>query len=120
MQNYGLGLIPHTPLASGLLTGKYQRNAPLPAGARMTREKRQADRWISDRNWSTVERISAFCQARGHTLLELAMSWLAHRPRVVSIIAGATKPEQIDANVKAASWALSEAEMAEVDKITAG
>ncbi len=117
MQNYGLGLIPHTPLASGLLTGKYQRNAPLPAGARMTREKRQADRWISDRNWGTVERLSAFCQARGHTLLELAMSWLASRPLVASIIAGATSPEQLELNTRAVNWPLTADDLVELNSV---
>ena len=119
MQNYDLGLIPHTPLASGLLTGKYQRNAPLPVGARMTREKRQADRWISDRNWSTVERLSAFCQARGHTLLELAMSWLASRPLVASIIAGATSPEQLELNTRAVNWPLTADDLAELNSVLA-
>ena len=117
MQAYGLGLIPHTPLASGLLTGKYQRNAPLPAGARMAREKRQADRWISDRNWSTVERLNAFCQARGHTLLELAMSWLASRPLVPSIIAGATSPEQLELNTRAVNWQLTADDLTELNSV---
>ena len=72
MQAYRLGLIPHTPLAAGLLSGKYQRNAPMPAGARMTREKRQADRWINTTDWEVVDRLTAFCEARGHSLLELA------------------------------------------------
>ena len=118
MQNYGLGLTPHTPLASGLLTGKYQRNAPLPKGARMTREKRQADRWISDSNWDTIERLNAFCQSRSHTLLELAMSWLASRPMVNSIIAGATSPEQLALNARAIDWKLTAEELAEIDAAT--
>lgn len=118
MQNYGLGLIPHTPLAAGLLTGKYKRNAPMPAGARMTQEKRQADRWLNDANWAIVERLTAFCAARGHTLLELAMSWLASRPLVASIIAGATTPEQLELNARAVNWQLSAEEVAEIDKVT--
>ncbi len=118
MQAYGLGLIPHTPLAAGLLSGKYQRHAPLPAGARMTREKRQAERWISDSNWDIVERLNAFCQARGHSLLELAMSWLASRPLVASIIAGATTPAQLEANARAVNWPLSAEDLTEIDKIT--
>jgi aryl-alcohol dehydrogenase-like predicted oxidoreductase len=118
MQNYGLGLIPHTPLAAGLLTGKYKRNAPMPAGARITQEKRQADRWLNDANWETVERLTAFCEARGHTLLELAMSWLASRPLVASIIAGATTPEQLELNARAVNWQLSAEDLAEIDKVT--
>jgi aryl-alcohol dehydrogenase-like predicted oxidoreductase len=114
MQAYGLGLIPHTPLAAGLLSGKYRRDAPLPAGARMTREKRQADRWINEANWEIVERLTSFCEARGHTLLELAMSWLASRPLVASIIAGATTPEQVELNVRAVDWRLTADDLAAI------
>lgn len=118
MQTYGLGLIPHTPLAAGLLSGKYKRNAPLPAVARLTREKRQADRWINDANWEVVERLTAFCETRGHSLLELAMSWLASRPLVASIIAGATTPEQVELNARAIGWQLSADDLAAIDKAT--
>jgi aryl-alcohol dehydrogenase-like predicted oxidoreductase len=118
MQEYGMGLVPHTPLAAGLLSGKYRRNAPMPAGARITREKRQADRWISDRNWETVERLTAYAEARGHTLLELAMSWLASRPLVASIIAGATTPEQVELNARAVDWHLTANDVAEIGKHT--
>ena len=118
MQSYGLGLIPHTPLAAGLLSGKYQRNEPMPAGARMTREKRQAERWLNNANWEVVERLSALCKARGHTLLELAMSWLASRPLVASIIAGATSPEQLELNARAVEWRLGAEDLAAIDKAT--
>lgn len=118
MQAHGPGLIPHTPLAAGLLSGKYRRNAPMPAGARMTREKRQADRWISNSNWEVVERLTAFAEARGHTLLELAMSWLASRPLVASIIAGATTPEQVELNARAVNWRLTPDDLSAIDKAT--
>ena len=118
MQAYGLGLIPHTPLAAGLLSGKYRRNSPMPAGARLTREKRQADRWASDANWEVVERLAVFCEARGRTLLELAMSWLASRPLVASIIAGATTPEQVELNARAVDWQLTPDDLAAIDKAT--
>ena len=118
MQAYGLGLIPHTPLAAGLLSGKYQRNAPMPETGRLTREQNQASRWITDANWPIVERLTAFAAARGHNLLELAMSWLAAQPLVDSIIAGATTPEQVQANVKAVNWRLTAEELAEIDKMT--
>ena len=116
MQAYGLGLIPHSPLAAGMLTGKYQRNAPMPADARMTREKRQADRWINPANWEIVERLNTLCAARGHSLLELAMSWLASRPLVASIIAGATTPGQVELNASAVNWQLSAEDLAQIDK----
>ncbi len=119
IQSYGLGLIPFSPLANGLLTGKYRRNAPLPAGARLTMTPRAADRYLTDAHWQAVERLEAFCAARGHSLLELAFSWLLHRPAVASVIAGATTPEQVEANVDAAGWALSREDMDEIDRITA-
>jgi aryl-alcohol dehydrogenase-like predicted oxidoreductase len=118
MQAYGLGLIPHTPLAAGLLSGKYQRNAPMPSGARMTREKRQADRWINDTNWEVVERLTGICKAHGHSLLELAMSWLASRPLVASIIAGATTAEQVELNARAVDWQLTADDLAAIDDAT--
>jgi aryl-alcohol dehydrogenase-like predicted oxidoreductase len=118
MRVCGLGLIPHTPLAAGLLSGKYRRNAPMPAGARMTREKRQAERWITSTNWEVVERLTALCEGRGHSLLELAMSWLASRPLVASIIAGATTPEQVELNTRAVSWRLTPEDLAAVETAT--
>ena len=117
-ERYGLGILPFFPLASGLLTGKHKRGAPA-AGSRLTPDQQFAGRFMTDANWDIAEKLDAFAKARGHTLLELAFSWLAARPCVSSIIAGATKPEQIEANVKAAEWELSAADMAEIDKITA-
>ena len=119
IENYGLGLIPFSPLADGLLTGKYRRNAPLPAGARLTTTARAAERRLTERNWHVVERLADFCEARGRSLLELAMSWLLHRPQVASVIAGATRPDQVEANVKAAAWTLSREDMDEIDRLTA-
>jgi aryl-alcohol dehydrogenase-like predicted oxidoreductase len=119
LQSYGLGLIPFSPLANGLLTGKYRRNAPLPAGARLATTERLAERYLTEANWETTERLADFCEARGHGLLELAFSWLLHRPAVASVIAGATTPEQVAANVRAAGWALSREDMDEIDRLTA-
>jgi aryl-alcohol dehydrogenase-like predicted oxidoreductase len=116
-ERYGLGLLPFFPLASGLLTGKYHRDQPPPSGTRLT-EQRYADRYFNDKTWSVVEGLRSFAEARGHGLLELAFSWLAAQPIVTSVIAGATKPEQIDANVKAVSWRLSAEDLAEIDRIT--
>lgn len=118
MTHYGMGLLPFFPLASGLLTGKYKRNAPMPQGARLTNTQRLADRYVTDANWPVVEQLGAFCAKRGRTLLELAFSWLVAHPYVSSVIAGATKPEQLEANIKAVDWALTPEEMAEVDRIT--
>ena len=120
MEIHGLGLLPYFPLACGLLTGKYQRRGPLPEGARLARIKGLADRYFTDENWNKTERLAEFCAARGHSLLELAFSWLASRPGVASVIAGATKPEQVEQNVKATGWTLTADELAEVDRITVG
>jgi len=120
LQAYGLGLIPFAPLANGLLTGKYQRDMPLPEGARLTYMRHAADRYLTDSNWSVVERLEGFAAERGHTLLELAVSWLLRRPQVASVIAGATKPEQVEQNFRAAGWALTEEDMREIDRLTAG
>ena len=118
LQAYDMGLLPFFPLASGLLTGKYRRNATLPAGTRLANTQRLADRFLTEANWQIAERLQDFAATRGHSLLELAFSWLAARPQVASVIAGATKPEQLEENVKAADWALSAADMIEIDRIT--
>ena len=118
MQAYGLGLLPFFPLASGLLTGKYKRNAPMPQGARLTNTKAIANRYLTEENWSIVERLESFSAKRGHGLLELAFSWLAARPTVSSVIAGATKPEQVEQNVRAAEWKLTREDLAEIDQLT--
>ncbi len=120
MQANGMGLLPYYPLASGLLTGKYRRNTPMPEGARLTLHgARYGSRFINDANWPVVERLEAFADQHGRTLLELAFSWLAARPCVSSIIAGATKPEQLESNVRAVGWALSGDDLQEIDRITA-
>ena len=119
MRKHGLGLLPYFPLASGLLTGKYKRNAPLPPGSRLAKNPpRRADDYLNERNWRIVDALDAFAAQRGHTLLELAMSWLASRPFIPSIIAGATKPEQVEQNIAAVGWPLSAADLAEIDRIT--
>ena len=119
LQSYRLGLVPFSPLANGLLTGKYRRDASPPSGTRMAAMPHVAERYLTEGNWGSVERLGAFCASRGHTLLDLAFSWLLHRPMVASVIAGATTSEQVTANVAAANWALSREDMDEIDRITA-
>lgn len=118
-RHFGMGLLPYFPLANGMLTGKYKRNQPMPDGARMTREAQRANEVLTEANWQKTEKLSAFCEKHGKTMVELAFSWLAAQPVVSSVIAGATRPEQIEANVKAASWTLNADELAEIDAITA-
>ncbi len=112
----GLGLVPYFPLGGGALTGKYRKGQPLPEGAR---HSGGSDRFLGP-NWDLIEKLHDFADKRGHTLLELAMSWLAAKPGVASIIAGATKVHQLEANAKSVTWKLTPAEMAEVDTLTAG
>jgi aryl-alcohol dehydrogenase-like predicted oxidoreductase len=119
IESYGLGLIPFSPLADGLLTGKYRRGEPPPAGTRFASAPHIAERNLTEANWATVERLEAFCAARGRTLLELALSWLLQRPAVASVIAGATSAEQVETNVAAAGWRLSPEDMDEIDRLTA-
>jgi aryl-alcohol dehydrogenase-like predicted oxidoreductase len=116
-QAYGLGVIPYFPLASGLLTGKYKHDAPLPEGTRLANTQRLASRYMTERNWRKVERLNQFCEARNRSLLELAFSWLLARPQVASVIAGATRPEQVVQNVAAAGWVLSQDDLAEIDRV---
>jgi aryl-alcohol dehydrogenase-like predicted oxidoreductase len=118
LQAYDLGLIPFAPLANGLLTGKYKRHMPRPEGSRLTYTPRAAARYLTEENWAIVERLEGFAAERGHTLLELAISWLARRPQVASVIAGATKPEQVEQNVGAVSWALTYEDMQAIDRMT--
>lgn len=118
-RQYGLGMLPYFPLASGLLTGKYRRNAAMPSDARLTKTQRLADRYLTERNWRIAEQLGDFAQARGRTMLELAFSWLLAQAPVASVIAGATRPDQLEQNVKAGDWALSADELAEIDRISA-
>jgi len=117
MEAYGLSLLPYFPLASGLLTGKYQKGAAQPAGARLTVTQRLADRYMTDANWKIVEGLRKLCAKRGWSMLDLAFSWLAAKKVVASVIAGATKPEQVEANVKAVNVKLSAEDLNAIDDI---
>ena len=114
----GLGLLPYFPLASGLLTGKYVRGAPPPRGTRLARNSAHAADYLTERNWRVIEALGDFARRRGRSLIELAFGWLLSHREVTSVIAGATSPAQIEANVAAAGWRLSAAELAEVDRLT--
>lgn len=113
---FGLGFLPYFPLASGLLTGKYAHGAR-PEGARLSVNAASYSRFASETNLAVADRLERFCKERGHSLLELAFSWLAAQSPVASVIAGATKPEQIDANVEAATWSLNADDLAAVGRI---
>lgn len=109
LEELGIGLIPFFPLANGLLTGKYRRGEPSPAGTRLEGELPE-----DDETWDRVEALEAFAGARGLTLLDVAIGGLAAMPTVSSVIAGATSPEQVRANVAAGEWVPSAEELAEL------
>ncbi len=113
---YGVGIIPYFPLESGFLTGKYRRGTAPPEGARLTGSPR-GDDLFSDENFDRLDHLIAFAEQRGHTLLDLAVAGLAAQPKVSSIIAGATAPEQVIANVAAASWQLGANDLTALDEI---
>ena len=101
----GMAYIPYFPLANGLLTGKFRRGEPLPAGTRVAGwpvERR--DEQLTDATWDRIEELSRFAEERGHSLLDLAFAWLLTKEPVASVIAGATSPEQVVANVAASRW----------------
>ncbi|MFO1183727.1 MAG: aldo/keto reductase [Bauldia sp.] len=111
-----LGFLPYFPLAGGLLSGKYRQGEAPPAGTRLAAPQR-SPRFLNDANLAKVEALRAFAGGRGRSLLDLAFAWLLAEPAVSSVIAGATKPEQIDANIAASAWTLSPAERAEASRI---
>ena len=117
LRQYGMGLLPYFPLASGLLTGKYKRNAAMPAGSRLANTQRLADVYLTEKNWEIAEKLGDFADKAGHSMLELAFSWLLAQSPVASVIAGATKPEQLEGNVKAGGWKMTAEELAEINKI---
>lgn len=110
-----LAFLPYFPLASGLLTGKYREGKKLPEGSRA------ADGWgpkvFTEQNLAIVELLIEFAESKGHTILELAFSWLLSHKPVASVIAGASKPEQVRANAKAADWQLAANDLAQIDAV---
>jgi len=117
IERLGLTLVPYFPLASGLLTGKYRRGQPMPAGTRLS-DPHFSARFANEQNFEVVERLVAFGAERGRTMLELAFGWLLARPYVASVIAGATTPEQVRRNADALGQ-LTADEIAALDRITA-
>lgn len=113
----GLGFLPFFPLASGLLSGKYRRGQPAPPGSRLTAGP-LVERFLTEANLALVEELTTFAASRDRSLLTLAISWLAAQRPVSSVIAGATTPEQVRANVAAAGWRLDADELAEIDAIS--
>lgn len=117
-ERHDMVLIPYSPLASGLLSGKYRRGEAPAADSRLAHlSPEQVERSLSDRTFDRLDRLESFAAGHGRTLLELAFAWLLGEPRVVSVIAGATRPEQVRANATAAGWVLSPEQRDEVTQL---
>lgn len=112
----GLAFLPYFPLANGLLTGKYRAGRPAPQGTRISTQERFG-KLLNQRNLEIVEGLIRFAESRGHTILELAFSWLLAHSVVASVIAGATLSQQVRSNAGASGWKLTPADLAEVDRI---
>ncbi|TAK33459.1 MAG: aldo/keto reductase [Chloroflexota bacterium] len=115
---HGVGVVPFFPLASGFLTGKYRANEPAPPGSRGA-TSRLLQQWLTERNFALLAALEGFAGARGHSIGELAIAWLLGHPEVPTVIAGATKPEQVTANVAATAWKLTPEDMRDIEQILA-
>ena len=113
----GLAYLPYYPLASGLLSGKYTRGERAPKGTRLALFGDDGGGRLTEQNFDVIDALTEWANDHGHTILELAFAWLASKPVVASVIAGATKPEQVVENAKAGLWTLSAAEVAEIEQI---
>ncbi len=116
-ERFGLGFLPFFPLASGLLSGKYRRGEPPPEGTRLAAWGKRGAAAMSDTAFNKVEALTAWAEARGHGMLDLAFAWLLGHPVVSSVIAGATSSEQVAANAATAAWSLTAEEVAEVSAL---
>ncbi len=115
-RQYGIGIIPYSPLAGGILTGKYRPGEAPPPETRAARNPRMQQQ-LTEEQLGKVQRLERWASERGHTAGELALAWLLSRPEVSTVIAGATRPEQVEANAKAAEWKLSAEELQQIDEL---
>jgi len=116
-QDYGIGIIPYSPLASGFLTGKYRKGEKLPDGARLSGPDPRFQRMFTDENWNRLEKLENYAREREHTVGELAIAWLLAKPMMATVIAGARKVEQVTANVTAGDWKLTAEEVVEIEAL---
>lgn len=116
-EHYGIGQLPYFPLANGVLTGKYRRGAPLPSGTRLGGNPSRAEELLTDETFDRVEALEKLAAERGVTLLHVAIGGLAAQPAVSSVIAGATRPEQVHANADAGLWEPTDEDLAAIDEI---
>ena len=111
---YGIGILPYFPLASGFLTEKYRQGEPVPEGTRLASNARAQERAFTDKNFALLGKLENFAEKRGHPIVELAIAWLLGNSSVSSVIAGATRPEQVTANARASDWHLTKEDMEEI------
>ena len=116
-KRFEASLLPYFPLAGGALTGKYRRGEPAPKGTRLVADN--GTRWLTDSNFARIEALEKFASGLGHTVGELALAWLASQRVVCSVIAGATRPEQVRQNVAALEWRLSRDDRNAIDALLA-
>ncbi len=116
---HGVSLVPYAPLFGGVLTGKYRPGEPIPPGTRGYDQEKIRNR-LTERNFALLGRLETFARERGHTVAELSIAWLLSHPEVCSVIAGATRPEQVEANVAARAWKLSPEEVQATEEILSG
>ena len=117
---YDIGIVPFFPLAGGFLTGKYRQGEVVPEGTRLFGNQRAQERTLTEQNFLMLSELENFAVERGHPMVELAIAWLLGNPMVGSVIAGATRPEQVTANAKASDWQLTQEDMKEIDEILTG
>lgn len=114
----GIGIVPFSPLAQGLLTGKYRKGQPLPAGSRATHQAdKQINRLLTDKNLETVEKLSDVAEQLGIPLAVLALAWILRLPQISSVITGASKPEQLESNLAASGFKIPADALDEIEKI---
>jgi aryl-alcohol dehydrogenase-like predicted oxidoreductase len=118
-ERFGLGLLPYFPLASGFLTGKYHRGEPPRQGTRLAAWGKRGEAALNDRNFDRLEALEPWAEQRGRRILDLAFAWLLGHRAVSSVIAGATSPEQVQANARCAEWILTPEEVEEVRALIA-
>ena len=118
-ERFGLGLLPYFPLASGFLTGKYHRGEPPRQGTRLAAWGKRGEAALNDRNFDRLEALEHWAEQRGRRILDLAFAWLLGHGAVSSVIAGATSPEQVQANARCAEWILTPEEVEEVRALVA-
>jgi aryl-alcohol dehydrogenase-like predicted oxidoreductase len=115
---FGIGVIPYLPLAGGLLTGKYRAGEPVPEGTRYHgNERLQAQ--LTEERLGKVAKLDEIAKAHDKTVSQLAIAWLLAQPQVCTVIAGATRPEQVEGNVGAVGWELDAATLNQIEEIVA-